>query len=68
MNNLLTKLILIGLLLLLILAPFGGLAPLMLIMLIGAIIWGIVSVFQVLLLGNEEMERRGDSEMGRREL
>ncbi len=56
MKNLLTKLIIIGLLLLLILAPFAGLAPLMFIMLIGAIIWGIVSIFQVLIWGERERE------------
>jgi hypothetical protein len=56
MNNLLLRLILISLLILLVLAPFAGFAPLMLMLLIAGIIWFLGSLLQILLFGNKNTE------------
>jgi hypothetical protein len=52
MNDLLTKLILIGLVLMAIIAPFAGLAPLMLLLLGFVALWGVRLLLQALLTGN----------------
>lgn len=50
-NNIWDRLVLIGLLLMLILAPFAGFAPLLLILIIAALYWFSSSILQILLLG-----------------
>lgn len=48
MNNLLVNLVLFGLLLILVIAPFAGVAPLMLVLLgfaVCSIIWSLVQAF-----------------------
>lgn len=54
MNDLLAKILLIGLLLLLAIAPFAGLAPLMLILLVFGLGWAIWSLLQVLIFGEAD--------------
>ncbi len=54
MNNFWYKTILFGLLLMLILAPFAGLAPLLLVLLIAGVVWFFSSILKVLILGESE--------------
>lgn len=56
MNNLLVKLVLFSLLLMLVLAPFGGLAPLMLVLLGFGICWFIGSLIQAFFTADVEGE------------
>jgi hypothetical protein len=56
MNNLLIKLVLFGLLLMLVIAPFAGVAPIMLILLGFGIVWIAGSFIQVLITGTVEEE------------
>jgi hypothetical protein len=56
MNNLLVKLVLFSLLLMLVLAPFGGLAPLMLVLLGFGICWFIGSLVQAFFTAEAEGE------------
>ncbi|MBD2311502.1 hypothetical protein H6G20_07505 [Desertifilum sp. FACHB-1129] len=51
MNRAITRILFISLLLLAILAPFAGLAPLMILLLVFGLGWGILSLVQILLLG-----------------
>lgn len=61
MNNIWYKTILFGLLLMLVLAPFAGFAPLLLVLLIVAAYWFFSSILQVLITGKSEtVERNGD--------
>lgn len=54
MNNIWYKTILFGLLLMLILAPFGGFAPLLLVLLIAGVVWFFSSILKLLILGESE--------------
>ena len=61
MNNILYKIILFALLLMLVLAPFAGLAPLLLVLLIAGAAWFFSSILQVLVVGESKtVERDGD--------
>ena len=61
MNNILYKAILFGLLLMLVLAPFAGFAPLLLVLLIAGVAWFFSSIVQVLITGKSEtVEKDGD--------
>ena len=51
MNNIWYKAILLGLLLMLILAPFAGFAPLLIVILVAGIAWFFSSIIQVLFFG-----------------
>ncbi|MCD8485461.1 MAG: hypothetical protein LRZ84_01600 [Desertifilum sp.] len=51
MNRAITRILFISLLLLAILAPFAGLAPLMIMLLVFGLGWGILSLVQILLFG-----------------
>ena len=51
MNNIWYKAILLGFLLMLVLAPFAGFAPLLIVILVSGIIWFFSSIVQVLLFG-----------------
>lgn len=54
MNNIWYKTILFGLLLMLILAPFGGFAPLLLVLLFAGVVWFFSSILKVLMFGESE--------------
>ncbi len=54
MNNIWYKTILFGLLLMLILAPFAGFAPLLLVVLIAGVGWFFSSILRVLIFGESE--------------
>ncbi|HEY9769908.1 MAG TPA: hypothetical protein V6C71_15670 [Coleofasciculaceae cyanobacterium] len=54
MNNIWYKTILFGLLLMLILAPFAGFAPLLLVLLIAGVVWFFSSILKVLIFGETE--------------
>lgn len=54
MNSIWYKTILFGLLLMLILAPFAGFAPLLLVLLIAGVVWFFSSILKVLILGESE--------------
>lgn len=56
MNNILYQIILLGLLLMLVLAPFAGLAPLLLVILVAAVYWCFSSIARILIFG-EKSER-----------
>lgn len=51
MNNIVNRLLFIGLILFAILAPFAGLAPLMLLLLVLSVGWAAISLLQVLIFG-----------------
>lgn len=51
MNNTWTKIIIFGLILMLVLAPFAGLAPLLLLLLVAAVASAFWSVLQILVSG-----------------
>jgi hypothetical protein len=54
MNNIWSKIILLGLLLMLVLAPFAGFAPLLLIILIAGLYWFFSSIAQTLIFGKSD--------------
>jgi len=58
MNNIWGKLFAIALLFTFILAPFAGLAPLMLFLLGTGLLWAIGAIAQVLFFGDEQVEKR----------
>ena len=61
MNNIWYKAILFGLLLMLVLAPFAGFAPLLLVLLVAGVAWFFSSILQVLITGkSEKIERDSD--------
>ena len=51
MNNIWYRVILFGLLLMLILAPFAGFAPLLLVLLLAGVYWFFSSIVRVLIFG-----------------
>lgn len=59
MNNVWYRLILVGLLLTFVLAPFAGFAPLLLIIVIAGIYWAIVPIIIILIYGKQPDEERG---------
>lgn len=58
MNNLLVRFVLIGLLLMLVTAPFGGLAPLMIFLVGLAVCWGFWSLVQAFFTADVEGEEK----------
>ena len=62
MNNIWYKIILFGLLLTLVLAPFAGLAPLLLVILVAGSYWFFGSILQVLVFG-ESKQSKGDRDI-----
>lgn len=67
MNNLLVKLVLFSLLLMLIIAPFGGLAPLMLILLgfgVCSLLWSLVQAFFTADVEGEQKKAGFESSRG----
>lgn len=56
MNNIWYKVILFGLLLSFVFAPFAGFAPLMLVLLIAGAYWFFSSIVQVLVFGDRTKE------------
>ena len=56
MNNIWYKIVLLAFLLVLILAPFAGFAPLMAIALIAGVYWFVSSIVRVLVFGESEKE------------
>lgn len=62
MNNIWYKVILFGLLLTLVLAPFAGFAPLLLIILVAASYWFFGSILKVLVFGEAEPSK-GDRDI-----
>lgn len=59
MNNIWYRLILLGLLLMFVLAPFAGFAPLLLIILIAGVYWAVVPIVKILIYGKQPDEERG---------
>lgn len=57
MNQSLISLAILGLVLMFILAPFGGLAPLLLIFLITSGIWAVVSIFATAFSGQKSSHK-----------
>ena len=62
MNNIWYKALLTGLLFMLILAPFAGLAPLMIVILIATAYWFFSSLAQVLIFGEPKAENHQKTE------
>jgi hypothetical protein len=58
MNNIWSKIIVFSLLLILVLAPFAGFAPLLLIVLIAGTFWFLGSIFQILVFGQSNNQER----------
>lgn len=54
MNRNLATILLVSLLLLFLLAPFAGLAPLMLLLLVAGVVWVVGSLLQVLIFGEKD--------------
>lgn len=54
MNNIWYRIILFSLLLMLVLAPFAGFAPLLLVLLIAGVYWFFSSILQVLIFGESD--------------
>ena len=54
MNNIWYRIILFSLLLMLVLAPFAGFAPLLLMLLIAGVYWFFSSILQVLVFGESD--------------
>jgi hypothetical protein len=65
MNNIWAKLFAIALLFMFVLAPFAGLAPLMLFLLATGLLWALRAIAQVLLFGDDTVDkskgRQGDA-------
>ena len=59
MNNIWYRLILIALLLMFVLAPFAGFAPLLLIIVIAGIFWALADIVKILIYGKQADEERG---------
>ena len=59
MNNIWYRLILLGLLLMFVLAPFAGFAPLLLIILIAGTYWAVVPIIKILIYGEHPDEEKG---------
>ena len=59
MNKGWVRIILLGLVIMLVLAPFAGLAPLLLVLLVAAVGTAIASLVQVLFTGKVEQDERG---------
>lgn len=57
MNNIWSKIIIFSLLLTLVLAPFAGFAPLLLIILITGAFWFLTSIFQIVILGESHNQQ-----------
>ena len=57
MNNIWYRVIFLGLILMLILAPFAGFAPLLLVLLVASIYWFISSLVQTLIFGEQNESR-----------
>ena len=53
MNNPLYKLVLLGLLLMFVLAPFAGFAPLLLVLLVAGVYWFIAPIVQAFFYGEQ---------------
>ena len=60
MNNIWYKVIISSLLLMLILVPFAGLAPLLLLILVANIYWLFSSIIQTLIFGNTDQSDFSD--------
>lgn len=58
MNNIWYRVILFGLLLMLILAPFAGFAPLLLVLLLAGVYWFFSSIIRVLIFGESSNSDR----------
>lgn len=58
MNNIWYRVILFGLLLMLILAPFAGFAPLLLVLLLAGVYWFFSSIVRVLIFGESSKSDR----------
>jgi hypothetical protein len=58
MNNIWYRVILFGLLLMLILAPFAGFAPLLLVLLLAGVYWFFSSIVRVLIFGESSNSDR----------
>lgn len=58
MNNIWSRLVLFGFLLMLILAPFAGFAPLLLVLLLAGTYWFFSSIVRVLIFGQSEQSDR----------
>lgn len=56
MNRILSRLLIVGVLILIILAPFSGLAPLMLFLLIAGVVWSLGTIFQSFFSSQESNE------------
>lgn len=56
MNDFWYKTLLFGLLLMLVLAPFAGFAPLLLVLLVAGVYWFLSSIFQILIFGKSKPE------------
>ena len=61
MNNIWTKVILFGLLLMLVLAPFAGFAPLLLVLLLAGTYWFVSSIAKVLIFGEPKNKDLGET-------
>lgn len=60
MNNIWYRVILFGLLLMLILAPFAGFAPLLLVLLLAGVYWFFGSIVRVLIFGESNKGDRAN--------
>ena len=60
MNNIWYRVILFGLLLMLILAPFAGFAPLLLVLLLAGVYWFFSSIVRVLIFGESSKGDRAN--------
>lgn len=58
MDNIWYKVILFGLLLMLVLAPFAGFAPLLLVLLLAGVYWFFGSIVKVLIFGEPSKSDR----------
>ena len=54
MDNIWYKVVLLGLLLMFIIAPFAGFAPLLLVLLIASVYWFFAPIIQTLIFGKEK--------------
>ena len=61
MDNIWSRVVLFGLLLMLILAPFAGFAPLLLILLLAGVYWFFSSIVRVLIFGESSNSDRSSA-------
>lgn len=54
MDNIWYKVVLLGLLLMFVLAPFAGFAPLLIVLLIASVYWFFAPIIQTLIFGKEK--------------